>query len=66
MIGYACYHCDTQLGPRVERLVVARTDFRNPTSTLVNLGTTRTRVFPHPDGLLVDTATWAEARGVAA
>lgn len=62
MIGYACYHCDTQMGPCVERLIVARTDFRKPTSTLVNLATVATRVFHHPDGALVDMADWVPTR----
>lgn len=68
MMHYSIYRCDTERAGDFERLVVARTDFREPGQLVLGSGrhTIRTFVFPHPDGMVVDRETWERDRGVAA
>lgn len=56
MMCYSVYRCDTERAGDVERLIVARTDFREPGQRVLGPGreTIRTLVFPHPDGMVVE------------
>lgn len=56
MMHYSVYRCDTEGASEVERLIVARTDFREPGQRVLDPGreTIKTLVFPHPDGMVVE------------